>query len=82
MESDEDGDGIIINNIVQFLVLFYNSENEFKVKIYRQYLYDDDEFSVYLDELKLEDLSDNEKEYVDKFYVVFFLKINQFINVG
>lgn len=62
MESDEDGDGIIINNIVQFLVLFYNSENEFKVKIYRQYLYDDDEFSVYLDELKLEDLSDNEKE--------------------
>lgn len=62
MESDEDGDGIIINNIVQFLALFYNSENEFKVKIYRQYLYDDDEFSVYLDELKLEDLSDNEKE--------------------
>lgn len=62
MGSDEDGDGIIINNIVQFLVLFYNSENEFKVKIYRQYLYDDDEFSVYLDELKLEDLSDNEKE--------------------
>lgn len=62
MESDEDGDGIIINNIVQFLVLFYNSENEFKVKIYRQYLYDDDEFSAYLDELKLEDLSDNEKE--------------------
>lgn len=62
MESDEDGDGIIINNIVQFLVLFYNSENEFKVKIYRQYLYDDDEFSVYSDELKLEDLSDNEKE--------------------
>lgn len=62
MESDEDGDGIMINNIVQFLVLFYNSENEFKVKIYRQYLYDDDEFSVYLDELKLEDLSDNEKE--------------------
>lgn len=62
MESDEDGDGIIINNIVQFLVLFYNSENEFKVKIYRQYLYDDDEFSVYLDELKLEDLWDNEKE--------------------
>lgn len=62
MESDEDGDRIIINNIVQFLVLFYNSENEFKVKIYRQYLYDDDEFSVYLDELKLEDLSDNEKE--------------------
>lgn len=62
MESDEDGDGIIINNIVQFLVLFYNSENEFKVKIYRQYLYDEDEFSVYLDELKLEDLSDNEKE--------------------
>lgn len=62
MESDEDGDGIIINNIVQFLVLFYNSENEFKVKIYRQYLYDDDEFIVYLDELKLEDLSDNEKE--------------------
>lgn len=62
MESDEDGDGIIINNIVQFLVLFYNSENEFKVKIYRQYLYDDDEFSVYLDELKLEDLTDNEKE--------------------
>lgn len=62
MESDEDGDGIIINNIVQFLVLFYNSENEFKVKIYRQYLYDDDEFSVYLDELKLEDLFDNEKE--------------------
>lgn len=62
MESDEDGDGIIINNIVQFLVLFYNSENEFKVKIYRQYLYDDDEFSVYLDELKLEDLLDNEKE--------------------
>lgn len=62
MESDEDGDGIIINNIVQFLVLFYNSENEFKVKIYRQYLYDDDKFSVYLDELKLEDLSDNEKE--------------------
>lgn len=62
MESDEDGDGIIINNIVQFLVLFYNSENEFKVKIYRQYLYDDDEFSVYLDELKLADLFDNEKE--------------------
>lgn len=82
MESDEDGDGIIINNIVQPPALFYNSENEPKVKIHRQYLYDDDESSVYSDELKLEDLSDNEKEQVDKPHVAPPPKTNQFTNAG
>ena len=68
--DSEDDDGIIFNNIVQPPALFYNSENEPKVKIHRQYLYDDDESSIFSDELKIEDLSDddemkkNEKEPV------------------
>ena len=62
--SDESDDEFIINNIVHPPPLFYNSENEPKVKIHRPYLYyQDDAFSDYTDELTIDDLSEEEKDY-------------------
>jgi hypothetical protein len=53
--SDESDDEFIINNIVHPPPLFYNSENEPKVKIHRPYLYyQDDAFSDYTDELTID----------------------------
>ncbi|CAC5419568.1 unnamed protein product [Mytilus coruscus] len=60
--ADESDDEFIINNIVNPPPLFYNSENEPKVKIQRPYLYyQDDVSSVYTDELTIDDFSDEEK---------------------
>ncbi|XP_061173955.1 microtubule-associated protein 10-like [Saccostrea echinata] len=82
IEIESDDDEVIFTNIVQPPALFYNSENEPKVKIHRQYLYDDDESSVYSDELRLEDLSDGEKDKVDKEPIKPPPKISQVANVG
>lgn len=66
IEIDSDDDEVIFTNIVQPPAMFYNSENEPTIKIHRQYLYDDDESSLYSDELHLEDISDDEKSKFKK----------------
>ncbi|XP_076099110.1 uncharacterized protein LOC143068729 [Mytilus galloprovincialis] len=65
--ADDSDDEFIINNIVHPPPLFYNSENEPRVKIQRPYLYyQDDASSVYTDELTIDDFSDEEKTLISK----------------
>ena len=62
MEIDIEDDSFFISNTAQPPPLFYNSENEPKVKIEHAFNYDDDQSSIYSDDLQLEDLAEeNEK---------------------